>query len=229
MKKFFLKSLVGLFSLTFFFAANHVPESELNSAVAIVTKVVNSVTFKSGSGAWGDLKVGTALKSSDEIKTGDKSLVLVKFTDNSVVTVRENSVVKIYSEKAGNNVNKNTHVDAGQVVFDVKKQDGGDFKVTTPTLVASIRGTEFFINASPEFTLFVLLSGYVDLQALLGAQQAAALSGGNFVNVGPDGQIIPEPNNQSVLNQVNTNKKTNLKRIILQSTAGDIVIEYFVD
>ncbi|MBK6679070.1 MAG: hypothetical protein IPG53_03155 [Ignavibacteriales bacterium] len=47
--------------------------------------MVNTAQYKSSAGKWVDLKTGQALSSEDMIKTSGKSLVVVKFTDNSVL------------------------------------------------------------------------------------------------------------------------------------------------
>ena len=121
------------------------------SPIAIVMKVVKDVSFKKVDGDWTTIKIGQALSTGDEIKTGAKSLALVKFTDNSILRVRENCSIKIYADKNDKQISKNTYIGKGGVNFEVaKQQQNEEFQFTTPTMVASIRGTKGFFQVGDE-------------------------------------------------------------------------------
>jgi len=115
--------------------------------IAIVVKakgkvsVVNAKTKKSKK-----LKRYSRLVSGDKIITGKNGIVALKFLDdNSLVRVRKNSTCTINGKKQKNNtVAKNVYVEVGTIFSKITKQRSL-FKVSTPTSVASVKGTMFWV------------------------------------------------------------------------------------
>lgn len=166
------------------------PQQPGDSPVAIVMKTIKEVSFKKDKANWVEAKAGIPLATNDEIKTGDKSLALIKFTDNSILRVRENSSLKIYADKKQGDLSKNTYIDKGKVGFNVTKQQNEEFKFTTPTMVASIRGTDGYFDVGEDGnTLLVCNEGQIEVQATQGEKQSGTVSGGNFVQVNENGSI----------------------------------------
>jgi len=102
MKKILTILLAALFSITVSAGGGENPPAD--SPVAIMMKVVKDVTLKKAEADWSSVKIGAALSTNDEIKTGSQSLALIKFTDNSILRVRENSTLKIYADKANKEI-----------------------------------------------------------------------------------------------------------------------------
>jgi hypothetical protein len=68
---------------------------------------------------------------------------MIKFADESKVSVREKSIITIQGEVSGNKIlNRDVYIERGRAVFDIKKQQTEQFRFTSPISVASIRGTE---------------------------------------------------------------------------------------
>ena len=137
-----------------------------DAPVAILMKTIKDVSYKKGNTDWTNAKTGIPLSTNDEVKTGDKSLALIKFTDNSILRVRENSSLKIYADKNKGDLSKNTYIDKGKVGFQVTHQQNEEFKFTTPTMVASIRGTGGLFDVSQDSTLLILGEGSIEMRAL---------------------------------------------------------------
>ena len=197
--------------------------------IALIKKIVKDVTFKeSEESDWELAKTGVPLQDGQEVKTGTKSLALILFTDGSgLLRVRENSILHIYGEKESNKLNKNTFLQRGQLGFQVSKQEDEQFKFTTPTVVASIRGTGGYIDVEDEnSTTVVCETGLIELQATGGDKQTGSLSGGNAANINSDGQITINPMNQSQQDELNKNKQTDTKKIKIKTKEGEIEIEY---
>lgn len=228
MKKILILSIALLFTVTIMAGGGETPPAD--SPVAIMMKVVKDVTFKRASADWSTAKIGAALSTNDEIKTGSQSLALIKFTDNSILRVRENSTLKIYADKTDKDISKNTYIDKGKVGFQVNRQGNEEFKFTTPTMVASIRGTEGILEIGDFGTLFALLSGSANIQATQGERQSGTVTSGFYVTVSNNGQITLNPvaNNQQIQNQLqnNNNQQPPPKRLIIKTNIGDIIIEY---
>lgn len=198
-----------------------------DSPVAIIMKVINEVTTKKGDNAWAAAKTGAPLSSNDEIRTGDKSLALVKFTDNSLIRVRENSLLKIQADKDKGQLSKNTIIDKGKVGFNVSKQENEEFRFTTPTMVASIRGTEGYIGVSNDGTsLLVCVEGNIDIRATQGQKQSGNVPAGTYASIGSDGSITSGGITQQQSDENKDIKRTNTKRLIIKTNKGDLIIEY---
>ncbi len=218
-----LAIILVAFVATNFAGKNPPPESP----IAIVMKVVKDVNFKKVDGDWTTTKIGQALSTGDEIKTGAKSLALVKFTDNSILRVRENCSIKIYADKNDKKISKNTYIEKGGVNFEVtKQQQNEEFQFTTPTMVASIRGTKGFLQVGDDGTVLVLEEGSIDYKSLIGEQMKGNVTGGNSVIFYNNGQVTVETISPDQLKQLEDSKKTNTKKIIIKTNQGDLIIEY---
>ncbi len=215
--------MLVVFTATNFAGKNPPPESP----IAIVMKIVKDVNFKKVNGDWTTIKIGQALSTGDEIRTGAKSLALVKFTDNSILRVRENCSIKIYADKNGKQISKNTYIGKGGVNFEVtKQQQNEEFQFTTPTMVASIRGTKGFFQVGDNGTVLVLEEGAVDYKSLLGEQIKGNVKGGNSVVFTNDGQVTVATISPEQQRQLEDSKKTDTKKIIIRTNQGDLIIEY---
>ncbi len=223
MKKFIFIFLV-LTSVPFLFGGN-LPVKD--SPVAILIRAMKDVTFKKGDADWAAAKIGTTLNTSDEVKTGEQSIALIKFTDNSVIKVRENSSLKIYADKNKQSISKNTYVEKGTVGFNVSKQENEEFKFTTPTMVASIRGTEGFIGVlNDTSSILVVTQGLVNVLASLGLQQAGSVGAGQFAVATNNGSITISNLTVQLQNQANNIQQVTTRKVIIRTNLFNLTIEY---
>jgi len=112
-------------------------------SMALVFKIVQDVTKKTSTADWTKALKGENLASGDQVKTGTRSLAIVKFLDNSILRVREQSVLTVSGEGYRGSQVKTIQLNGGGFGFDVKKQRQNEqFRLTSPTSVASIRGTQ---------------------------------------------------------------------------------------
>ena len=77
-----------------------------------------------------------------------------------------NSEVYIRGEVERRSIIKQLKVDEGTVKFDVKRQSIDEFTVITPTSVASVKGTTFFLDASLDQDVFYGFEGIVEIMNL---------------------------------------------------------------
>jgi hypothetical protein len=201
--------------------------AEPATPVAIVMKVIKDVKLKTAEASnWSGAKIGQQLSTGDEIKTEAKSLAVIKFTDGSIINVRENSSLKIYADKKNKQISKNTYIDKGDVQFNVNKQEAEEFKFTTPTMVASIRGTQGAFNVKEEESMLLCTEGSIFIEALLGSRQTGDITGGQFAKVGTEGNINIGQISPEQMNKIENMKKSNSKKVTIKTNAGNIVIEY---
>ncbi|MFN4110973.1 MAG: FecR domain-containing protein [Ignavibacteria bacterium] len=195
---------------------------------AIVLKVIQDVKHKKPQTDWLQTKPATTLEAKDQLRTGDKSVAVVRFIDGSSLRVRENTIITIFADKKDRGLIKNTKIDVGKMRFDVEKQqDEDEFIITTPTAVATIRGTSGFVNVLEDGqTILTVETGTVDIRALIGAQQSGTVEAGNTSTITKEGNVSITQANEQQLNEVRNSLKTNEKYIRIQTPQGTFRIYY---
>ena len=144
-------------------------------------------------------KRGMALQDGNKVETGNASLCALKFVDDrSLLRIRENSSCVIEGKKEQNKIEKNIFVQVGTFFADLFKPSS-TFKITTPTSVASINGTKFWvIQHSP--TMYIVTRGVIEVKndvnvALVREGQTAIVESRTseiIVRLTTEGDIPPE-------------------------------------
>lgn len=206
-------------------------DNKSETPIAVMMKIVKVVELKKLDKDWNAAKVGQPLVTGDELKTGQKSLALVKFTDNSLIRVRENSFLKIFADKNNKALSKNTYIEKGKVGFQVAKQENEEFKFTTPTMVASIRGTEGIFEVLPNgSSLLVVIEGLVEVVGTLGEKKQGSVGGGQYALFNEDGDLtLGDATDEMKSNAQTVNRNTTLKKLRIQTNQGELIIEYYAE
>jgi len=179
------------------------------------------------------LKIGTTLFNHDVIKTGDDGYAVVIFLDDkSQLKIRENTEMVITGKVEGNAISKQINMQYGTMKAEVSKQRKGEFIIATPTSVASVKGTVFWVISDPvRGDIFYGIEGTVEVTnnnsgvtVVVGANQAGTSTPEGEVNVENVSQdeVPTEPEGEQE-EQINT------LRIQLQNPQGEskeIIIEY---
>jgi hypothetical protein len=160
--------------------------SSVAETVAIVIKVKGDVKFqRGGSASSQEIKRGLRLQDGDKIKTGKKSYAAIRFIDDaSLLRIRSNSTCRIDGKKEKNQVIKNVYLEVGAIWARVTQQRG-KFQVTTPTSVASVKGTEWISEHKlVGGTFYYGLNGVVEISndagvALLHARETVEVPDAN--------------------------------------------------
>ncbi len=228
MKKIFTLLLLIVISVTFVAAL----ESNDETPIALVKKIVKNVTYRVDQDSdWELAKTGMPLNSGEQVKTGFRSLALVLFTDGSgLLRVRENSILNILGKKSDKNLNKNTVIEKGFVGFEINKQEAEEFKFTTPTAVAAIRGTEGFIEVGDKNLSTIACSeGKIEVESLIGIKSKIFVEGGFFAVQQPNGYFKIRKLTKEMLNKLKQTKKSALEKIKIETKEGIIEVEYYSD
>ena len=110
--------------------------------IAVVLKAKGQVELNT-KGKSSKIKRGTKIYNNDVIKTKAKGYAILRFMDDkSTLRVRKNSIVKINVNKEKSSVSKNIALEVGDIFLSVIKKRGRT-RVSTPTSVASVKGTKF--------------------------------------------------------------------------------------
>ncbi|MFC2088954.1 FecR domain-containing protein [Calditrichota bacterium] len=157
-------------------------------AVALKAKGKVSV-FKGSISRSNPLKRGYRLADGDKIVTAAKSMAALRFKDDgSLVRIRANSTCTIQGKKEKNQILKNVYLEVGTIFARITKQKGR-FQVTTPTSVASVKGTKLIVDQkSNPGTFYYGEEGLVEITnkagtALLRAGETAYVANENTAPV----------------------------------------------
>jgi len=133
--------------------------------IAVTTKVKGLVEIMPiGKDNFANLKPGTILSDGDKIRTGSSGFTAIIFIDDkSTLKLKENSEAVITGQRSARSIAKKINMDVGTVRATVKKQNS-NFVIQTPTSVASVKGTDFWMITDPvDGDLVIGLEGLVTL------------------------------------------------------------------
>lgn len=165
-----------------------------NKDVALVLKVSGEAEVKKGNNSWQPLRRGTRLDGGNQIRTSDQSLVAVVFTDDkSLIKIRSNSEVTIHGAREKTGIAKKIDMGVGQLWAKVTP-GGRDFRIETPTGVAAVKGTEFYVNLIDGLMEVIGVEGLVQLfndqgSVNVGAGQRGVLQRGQAPAVEPAREV----------------------------------------
>ena len=158
-------------------------------AIAIKTKGDVSVKYK-GLNSEQVLKPGSPLSNQDKIKTGKNGYIALMYLDDkTVVKMLDNSDLTIMGDRSGNKINKSLDIKYGRVAANVKPQKGKEFRISTPTSVASVKGTEFAIQSDPSSgDSFTLIEGLIEVTNSVTGESTQVQEGETAIST-PDGSL----------------------------------------
>ena len=148
--------------------------SQPNSSIAVLSKVKGEVSVKNNSDFKDFIKVnpGYIFKDGDHVKTGINSFaVLIYLDDKSMVKLKSSTSLVINGIKDENGINKNLNLNNGAIKSIINKQKKGEFKVTSPTSVASVKGTSFWsVTNIDQGDTFFNEEGIVEIKNLISGE-----------------------------------------------------------
>ena len=136
------------------------PQAAPDRAIALVSKTILDVTRRPSAAEWVKAQRGDILDAGDMVRTGDRSIAVVKLKDNSLLRLQEKSLLTLTGTSSRGMFQKGVNVEGGFIGFNIRKQKPGEeFRFTSPTSVASIRGTEGIFVLSDSGDVFTILTG----------------------------------------------------------------------
>lgn len=96
------------------------------------------------------------VQAGDVIRTGKGTHVIIRFTDQSILTISPNSMVKVDKKKVGKS-SKSLTLFSGKLWAKVSKKlsKRNYFKINTPTATAGVRGTAFGVSVAGNGSTFI--------------------------------------------------------------------------
>ena len=182
--------------LLILFAINH--SCLFSNKIAVTTKINGKVEIMPiGKKDFFDLNSGRVLSDGDKIRTGSKGFAAIIFIDDkSTLKLKENSEVIINGQRMASSISKKINMDEGTIRATIQKQNS-NFVIQTPTSVASVKGTDFWLVSNPENGDQIIgIEGIVGLTNSDTGQEIDVTEGMSGFST-PDGSINLEETDQS--------------------------------
>lgn len=113
--------------------------------------------------------VGAFVKEGDIIEVGKYAAVQIRFVDNSILNITENSRVKISRGKFYKHRQVETRdiaidVDEGEIYMDITKRKGA-LTIQEKSLVIGVRGTMIYLNTREDSSQMAVMDGVVEVKS----------------------------------------------------------------
>ncbi len=159
--------VIALAMIAMLFVAQPASAQEVAKGVAVALVVSGDVQFERDN-KLADLPKLTVFNAGDKVFTGEDGFCAVVFTDDgSQLKIRPDSEVTLGAERNNDySLAKKVGLEAGELFTEVTQMKGS-LQIATPTAVASVKGTEFWVIFKDGTTRNITLEGVVDLLSLL--------------------------------------------------------------
>ena len=156
--------------------------------IAFTTKVSGQVNLVNLEQQTVPLKRGMVINAGERIESLSDGLVVIMFIDDkSILRVQRNTTVTIGGERSATAISKQVDMQFGKLKAEISEQRKGDFLVSTPISVASVKGTEFWATSDPNLgDIFLGIEGYIDVENLISGG-VITVGGGYMGTSRPDG------------------------------------------
>ncbi|HEY9164751.1 MAG TPA: FecR family protein [Candidatus Kryptonia bacterium] len=193
-----MRKKVLLFALFAFAASVAFKMAAAPNNIALFWVIKNSVEVKKQDKDWTKAKKGDFIYGGDYVRTQQESFTLIKFNDASTLRLGSNAEVQVYGEKNP----QSTAVNGGDVGFTMTKRTTGQFEFTTPTSVASIRGTGGILSVQVDGTDFLtIVEGLVHLANKI-SNKGIDVSAGQTGESSKNGDMSIHQSTQDELNKL---------------------------
>ena len=165
-------------------------------SIALVMKKKGSVEYKKFNSEMFNSSVyrNKSLYNDDIIRTGaDGFTKMIYLDDGSSIKLHKNSQVFIQGKVEDKRIIKQISVLTGMMKLDVSKNTKQKFKIVTPTSVATIKGTRFWVDVNEDLgDRFFGLQGIVSISNNF-SNKILQLTPNNMIVSLPDGSLFIEP------------------------------------
>jgi hypothetical protein len=196
-----------------------------DKSVAVTVKATGEVLVKAGSSE-SPLKSGARLNDGDQVRTGPDGRAVLVFTDDkSQLKLTPNTKVVLHARRGSGRTDKEVEMSQGTLWSKVTRQQG-EFRIATPTSVASVKGTAWWTKADEEGTDIITEEGIVGLTSRESSQEVDVMSGQTGHSDGQASTVRPTSDaDQEGL------ERGELKRVVVPiqdgETRRELIIEYY--
>ncbi len=169
----------------------------------VLAKATGQVEVRSHQAAtWKSVSTGTSLHFGDVIRTGAQSKAEIRF-ESGIIRMYENTILELPSQPPQLKVSddsgqlKKVFLQRGRSLFEVfKNRLSGGFEVTSPSLIAGVKGTTFRVTEEPGLKGVTVFEGTVLVTNRQHPEEAIEVRS-NHYTVLLDGHLTPAREFQS--------------------------------
>ena len=156
--------------------------------LAFTTKVSGQVNLVNLQEQTVPLKRGTVINSGEQIVTLTDGLAVIMFIDDkSLLRIQKNTTLTVGGERSATAISKQIDMQFGKLRAQITEQRQGEFVISTPTSVASVKGTDFWATSDPVLgDIFLGIEGLLEVENLISGE-VIEVGGGQMGTSKPDG------------------------------------------
>jgi len=156
--------------------------------IAFTTKVSGQVNMVNLEKQTVPLKRGTVLNAGEQIVSLSDGLAVIMFIDDkSILRIQKNTTLTIGGERSATAISKQIEMQFGKLRAQISEQRRGEFIISTPTSVASVKGTDFWTTSDPILgDIFLGIEGLIEVENLISGG-VIEVGGGQMGTSEPDG------------------------------------------
>ena len=119
---------------------------------------------------------GALLNNGDQVITDINTRAAIRFTDDgSIIRMNPDSELRITAEGERSALRKTINIDVGELWAKVNRREGAEYRIETPTAVAAVKGTEFYVRVGPNGeTTIITTDGVLDFFTGVGTVEISA-------------------------------------------------------
>ena len=197
------KNIFIILAVFFFLASMSTSLYASKEPIAILIKAKGKVFLVAKKSKKGKaVRRGAKIYNGQKILTKEKSYAIVKFIDNgAVVRVQANSFCRFEGHKQKQSLAKSLYLELGTIFNKVFKRKG-EYRVSTPTSVASVKGTKFWVKQTFRGgTIYIGEEGIVEI---------SNNSGAALLKPGMTG-IVESPNSKPIVRKTREGEKPEIE------------------
>ena len=136
--------------------------------IAVTLKVSGQVNVTNLENQTSPLERGDSFQGGERIETlSDGMAVIVFLDDQSQLSIQKNTTLTIGAEVTATAISKQIDMQFGKLRAEVEEQRG-EFLISTPVSVASVKGTDFWATSDPILgDIFLGVTGLIEVQNLI--------------------------------------------------------------
>lgn len=194
MRRILTVTLLGVIFVGFL--PTHTLAQQQNVAIVYKLLLDKQLLVQPTSGEAKTGQVGDLLHHGDYLQTDDNTRAAIRFTDDgSVMRMNPQCELQIRAEGERSALRKILKVDMGELWARVRRREGAEYRIETPSAVAAVKGTEFIVKVEPGGkTTVIAIEGVLDFFNDVGSVEIPAGSTGVAVSAS-EGPVV-EPTRQ---------------------------------
>jgi hypothetical protein len=137
-----------------------------NQNIAIVYRLLldQRLALTPASGETHLAAMGEILNHGDNLLTSDNTRAAIRFTDDgSIIRMNPQCDLQIRAEGDRTAMRKTLSIEIGELWARINRRENAEYRIETPTAVAAVKGTEFFVRVAEDgATTIITVAGVLD-------------------------------------------------------------------